>query len=65
MADRLLSAVYLDAVDDVLFTVSAGLSGQQPATSTATASDSYGDSGTATLGSFLLQYLFALVLLCK
>ena len=76
MADRLLSAVYLDAVDDVLFTVSAGLSGmrQEQPSSSVDRSNSNGAGSSSTVntttevvgfGAFLVQYLFALVCLCE
>nr|CDS16479.1 Membrane proteinTapt1 CMV receptor [Echinococcus granulosus] len=76
VADRLLSAVYLDAVDDVLFTVSAGLSGlrrQRSSSGDHVVTTSSGASSTdpsscpstevVGLGALFVQYLFALACL--
>ncbi|KAM3188472.1 hypothetical protein ACTXT7_000169 [Hymenolepis weldensis] len=68
VADRLLSAVYLDAVDDVLYTVSACLSGhrgEKPRPQPAGNGDSNNQETPEKvgLGAFIAQYLFALVCL--
>ncbi|VDM33562.1 unnamed protein product [Hydatigera taeniaeformis] len=71
VADRLLSAVCLDAVDDVLYTVSAGLGRQRvfPSDRVVTTSSSVSSidppssAEAVSLGAFIVQYLFALTCL--
>ncbi|KAL5967093.1 hypothetical protein TSMEX_005157 [Taenia solium] len=76
VADRLLAAVCLDAVDDVLFTISAGLSGLRhqrtssgdrmvTTSSNAFSPDSPSSPSTeaVSFGAFFVQYLFALACL--
>ncbi|KAL7063561.1 hypothetical protein AAHC03_01121 [Spirometra sp. Aus1] len=66
VADRLLSAVNLDAIDDVLFTVKAKVMSGRPDASgskPAHAGDNQQPpvSTSVTWGSFILQYTFALI----
>ncbi|KAM7540884.1 hypothetical protein Aperf_G00000039262 [Anoplocephala perfoliata] len=64
VADRLLSAVYLDAVDDVLYTVSAGLSRHRGKRWTPPSeNDDNASTENVGFGAFIAQYLFALVCL--
>ncbi|VDN15656.1 unnamed protein product [Dibothriocephalus latus] len=71
VADRLLSAVNLDAIDDILFTVKAKVVSGRPNTACGSKSACAGDnqqapgnnpgSTSVTWGSFILQYTFALL----